>query len=116
MIDKIVEKKRQVLIQFRTMQDILLKEQSWFDGHGNLCALGLHQEIETLSPAYFSYLGKLREIPSHHGFPRWCIEKEWDDLFAANSALRVIASGTLNPDEAIILAEKAVLIKNIGTK
>ena len=75
------------LVRFKTMQDILLKDGGNFDYHGNLQVHG-----ESLAPIYFSYLGQLKEVPSHHNFKSWMIEKEYrDDAFGPHQALRHIA-------------------------
>jgi hypothetical protein len=109
-IDHIAEKSHTVLIKFKTMNDILNKEAAWFDHHGNLrvhCHYG--DRTDSLCPSYFRNLGKTVEYPSHHSFPSWCIEREWDDLFATNNVLRHIASGKIEPERMVELAKKAVL-------
>lgn len=76
-----------VLIKFKTMAEILLTNGGTFDHHGNLQVMG-----ETLAPSYFQYLGQLKEVPSHHSFKAWMIEKEYrDDAFGPHQALRFIA-------------------------
>ena len=105
----IVGKRRDILILFKSMQQILSTEQSWFDGHGNLCVYTYNGK-EQLAPAYFCYLGKQKAMKSHHSFPTWCIEREWDDLFAPNIALRAIAKGNMTLEEIGELARKSVLV------
>lgn len=46
-------------------------------------------------------------MKSHHSFPDFCIEKEWDDLFAANMALRAIASGKYSFEDCKEMARQA---------
>lgn len=62
------------LTKFKSMQEILLKDGGTFDPHGNL-----HVHGEHLAPSYFCKLGTLTELPAHHSFPAWCIEKEYRD-------------------------------------
>lgn len=84
-----------VLIKFKSMQEILLKDGGTFDHHGNLQIHGEH-----LAPSYFCKLGQLMEVPSHHSYPAWMIEKEYrDDAFGPHQALRHIAR--LADDEKI---------------
>lgn len=112
-LNKIVEKVHDVQVKFKSMQDILNIPGTYFDGNGNLCASGYRTMLEEghLAPSYFSWLGKTVTLKSHHSFPRWCIESQYQDMFQANMALRAIAGGTLDKDEAVALAEKAVLVK-----
>jgi hypothetical protein len=49
-------------------------------------------------------------MKSHHSFPDWVIEREWDDLFEANMALRMIASGQLSPERMIEAAKAATMV------
>lgn len=75
------------LIKFKSMQEILLSDGGTFDQHGNIHCCGEH-----LAPSYFCRLGQLQEMPAHHSFPTWCIEKEYrDDALPANAALRILA-------------------------
>jgi hypothetical protein len=107
------QKSRDVIIKFKRMEDIISENAAWFDGYGNLHVAkpyGHPPGSDHLSPSYFHYLGKTKTCKSHHSFPDWCIENEWDDLFAPNMALRVIASGKLTPEDAVALAKKSVLI------
>ena len=110
-ISKVNEKRRDVLIKFRSMEEILNNNAAWFDYHGNL---KVHDHygcrVDHLSPAYFHYLGKTVKQLSHHSFPDWAIEREWDDLFAPNMALRAIASGNMSPEDMVELAKRSVLI------
>lgn len=111
--DKIVAKVRDVIIKFKRMEDIINDEAAWFDGHGNLHVhrpYNIHGDAQHLCPSYFHYLGKTKKFKSHHSFPTWTIENEYDDLFAPNIALRVLASGKLRPEEMVEFAKKAVLI------
>lgn len=81
------------LVKFRSMQEILLSVGGNFDQHGNLQVLGDH-----LAPVFFSYLGQLKEINASHGFPAWCIEKEYTtDSIPQNVALRTIMENLDGP-------------------
>jgi hypothetical protein len=107
------QKSRDVIIKFKSMEDIISENGAWFDGYGNLHVArpyGYPPGSDHLSPSYFHYLGKTKTCKSHHSFPDWCIDREWDDLFAANMALRVIASGKLSAEDAVNLAKKSVLV------
>lgn len=110
-VEKIVEKRRDCIIKFRSMADILNKYGAWFDGYGNLCCAKHRSADGHLAPSYFHYLGKSVEMKTHHSFPDWCIEREYQDLFEPNMALRMIASGTLSPERMVEIAEKAVIFK-----
>ena len=91
------------LIRFKTMADILLKDGGTFDHHGNLQVRG-----ETLAPVYFQNLGQLQEVPSHHAFKAWMIEKEYrDDAFGPHQALRFIAEKSTD-DFAREIAEEGL--------
>lgn len=105
-INKVVAKQRRVLIMFKTMQEILNEEASFFDQHGNLCV----PYRGHLAPIYFKWLGKQEECHAGHGYPDWCIRRQWDDLFYQNMALRHIASGKMDPADAVQLAKDATLI------
>lgn len=110
-VPRIVEKRRPVLIKFRSMNDILNRYGAWFDGHGNLCVANHRTADGHLAPSYFHYLGKTVEQLSHHSFPDWAIEREWQDMFEPNMALRAIASGKYSAEDMVELANKAVLVK-----
>lgn len=59
-----------------------------FDQHGNLQVMGDH-----MAPNTFAMFGQLVELPGHHRYPAWAIEKEYrDDAFGPHQALRHIAS------------------------
>jgi hypothetical protein len=109
-IDRIVEKRRPCLIRFKSMQEIINKHAAWFDGYGNLHVSGQRWNSgnDSLAPSYFHMLGKDVELLTHHSFPDWCIEHQWQDLFEPNMALRAIASGKLEPERAVEIAKKAV--------
>lgn len=106
--DAVVSKRRDVLIKFKSMDQILMEQGAWFDGHGNLCVHN-YRGHEQLTPSTFHYLGKMKLMKSHHSFPAWCIEREWDDLFAANMALRVIADDRTDTAYIKELARKSVI-------
>lgn len=109
-VNRIVKKPREVLIKFKAMQDILDTEGAWFDHHGNLRVHDYYgNRADSLAPSYFHYLGKTTKQPSHHSYPRWAIEREWDDMFAPNMALRAIASGKLSPEDMLLVAKDAVI-------
>ena len=112
-VDRIVEKRRDVLIKFRSMEDLITTTGAWFDGYGNLrvSSMRWNSGNDSLAPSYFHYLGKSVKFQTHHSFPDWCIEREWQDLFEPNMALRAIASGKLSPERMVEIAEKAVLVK-----
>jgi hypothetical protein len=102
-------KRSEVLIKFKSMEEILMTESAWFDGHGNLCVQGIFQK-EHLAPNYFSKLGKLKKVPFGHSYPSWAIEAEYDDIFYPNMALRKIASGKYSPERNVELAKEAVIV------
>lgn len=104
-------KNRTFLVKFKTMEEILLTENAWFDEHGNLCVSKHRGSTPQLAPTYFKNLGRWRKLPNGHTFPTWCIEEEYEDIFHPNMALRRIASGKLEPEEAIKVAKKAVVVK-----
>lgn len=107
-------KNRQFIIKFKSMEEILLTENSWFDRYGNLCVASDYNGrsgVETLAPIYFKSLGKMKKFPQETSFPRWCIESEYEDIFIPNQALRAIASGNLNKEEQIELAKEAVAVE-----
>jgi hypothetical protein len=110
-VDNFMTKRRDIIIKFRSMADILNKYGAWFDGHGNLCVANHRTADGHLAPSYFHLLGKTVETKSHHSYPDWCIERQYDDLFYQNMALRHIASGKLSPERMIEVAQKSVLIK-----
>ena len=103
-------KARPCLVKFKSMAEILMEGHAWFDEHGNLCKNGLFNQREHLSPAYFTYLGTMREFKGEVSFPYWCIRAEYTDLFHPNMALRLIASGKFTAEEMVQAAKKAVLI------
>ncbi len=107
----IVSKRDNVLIKFKSMQDILNEQNAWFDGYGNLCVATDFTNKKQLAPSYFPYLGKTCKFVSGHSLPDWCIENEWQDLFRPNMALRAIASGKLSKEDMIEIANKNVLVK-----
>ncbi len=110
MIDRIVEKRRDIMVKFKSMNEILNKYGAWFDGYGNLCVSTYGQPGPThLAPSYFHYLGKTIEMKSHHSFPDWCIEQQWSDLFEQNMALRAIANGNMDADRMREIAKKACI-------
>jgi len=98
MINNLVSKRQDCIIKFRSMGDILNKYGAWFDGYGNLCVATNFEGNQHLAPSYFHLLGKSVEMKTHHSYPAWCIEREYQDLFEPNMALRAIASGTLSPE------------------
>lgn len=112
------QKRRKVLIKFRTIEEIINRNAAWFDQYGNLRVAEDHHatRVTHLTPSSFRYLGKTVEMPSHHSYPSWAIENEWDDLFGPNMALRVIASGKLSQADMVALAKKAVLIPHPGSE
>lgn len=93
------------------MQDIFNENAAWFDGYGNLHVATHYGGQEHLAPSYFCYLGKTTKFVSGHSLPHWCIEREYQDMFRPNMALRAIASGKLDKEEMIDLANKNVLVK-----
>jgi hypothetical protein len=102
-------KREKVLAKFKSMQEILLTEDAWFDGYGNLCVQTYLGKTH-LAPSYFTMLGKLKEIPFGHGFPTWAIDAEYDDIFHPNMALRKIASGKYDNEKMIEIANQAVIV------
>lgn len=112
-IETLVNKRRPCIIKFRSMQDILTKYGAWFDGYGNLhvSEQRFNSGMNHLTPSSFYLLGKSIEMQTHHSFPDWAIEREYQDLFEPNMALRAIASGKLSPERMIEIAEAAVLVK-----
>jgi hypothetical protein len=108
---KSVEKSRPVLIHFKTMQEIFdTVQDAHYDGHGNLCAYNYFTRmVEKLTPSHFHLLGLRKECHSHHSYPGWAIKKEWGDIFEMNMALRYIASGKLDLEQAIDLAKRTTL-------
>lgn len=109
-ITALVEKPRKVLVRFKSLQEIVNTTNHYFDQYGNLYASNYRGVFEHLAPCYFSHFGKQIELSSHHSFPDWAISKQWDDLFAPNLALRSIASGKMEPADAVELAKKAVIV------
>ncbi len=104
-----MKKDRHALVKFKSMAEILMTENCWFDGHGNL-QVHTRSGVEHLAPTYFPYLGGMSRQPINHSFPYWCIEQEWEDIFTPNMALRMIASGKLSAKDQVELAKKAVMI------
>lgn len=92
-INKIVSKSRDVIIKFKPINEIINTHGAWFDGHGNLCVQYIGEKT-SLAPSYFHYLGKEIKAKSHHSYPDWCIDAQYDDIFAINIALKTILRQT----------------------
>ena len=99
-----------VLIKFKSMSDILLNTNAYFDGHGNLTNNDMFGQRSHLAPTYFSYLGKTRKFEHECSFPHWVIEAEYWDIFEPNMALRIIASGKADKERCVEIAQKALVI------
>ncbi len=107
------KRKREFIIKFKSMQEILLTNNCWFDNHGNLCVAGDYNSrdgVEMLSPSHFVDLGKMKKFPQPCSFPHWCKEYEYEDIFWPNIALRQIASGKLSPEDQVQIAKDAVVL------
>lgn len=104
-----VEKRRKVLIKFKSMQEILNQESAWFDQYGNLRVHDFYgNRVGHLTPSDFYRLGKTVEMLSHHSYPSWAIDREWDDMFYYSMALRSIASGKMSAEDMINLAKTSI--------
>jgi len=101
-------KRRQNLIKFKSMAEILMTENTYFDHHGNLTCpdSAFGYELKHLSPTYFKRLGKLMNVPAGHGFPTWAIDSEYNDVFHPNMALKKIGSGKYSEEDAKNIAIK----------
>ena len=52
-----------VLVRLKTMQEVLMGDDCFFDKYGNLC-----NGIDHLAPTYFGYLGKTFHVNKGCGF------------------------------------------------
>lgn len=107
LVDRIITKRRDILIKFRSMQDIMNEYPAWFDQYGNIHVADQLRGDRHLAPSFFQFLGKTVKMKSHHGFPDFCIDKGWDELFAPNMALRAIASGKYSKEDMMEMARQA---------
>lgn len=105
--------KRTFLVKFKTMAEILLSENTWFDNYGNLCCADSYNKREPeskkhLTPSSFRLLGKLTEIENYHDYPNWAIDKQYEDIFYPNIYLRQIAEGNMSPEDMVDMAKHAL--------
>ena len=98
------------MIKFKSMQEILMSQHAWFDGHGNLTTTNMFGEKSHLAPSYFHYLGGLHKFKNKTSFPEWVIEAEYWDIFAPNMALRMIASGKLEKERCVKVANEVLIV------